>query len=601
MSREEMRQRGWTQCDIILVSGDAYVDHPSFGIALIGRWLEHHGFRVGVIAQPEWRDKSEFMLLGRPKLFFGISGGNVDSMVANYSSLKHRRKEDDYSPGRRGGLRPDRTVTVYANRIREAYGDNTVIVLGGIEASLRRLAHYDYWDGTVRRSILFDARGHILVYGMGELPVLEIARRLQAGCPPEELDDIPGTAVIRRISPDGAQVSLLPSYEAVSGDKGAFNEAFRKSRTQMEPAASITLVQPHGNRHLVVHPPSRPLTSEELDRIHELPYSRRWHPRYDQHGGVPALETVRHSITSHRGCFGECSFCALFFHQGRIVQSRSAASILREAEHIAGLKDFRGTISDIGGPSANLYGSGCEKWKKGRFCDNRSCLTPTPCPSLKLDYSGLIRLYRQVMLIPKVRHLFIGSGLRYDLLIDKKSDEYLNQLCRHQISGILKVAPEHNDPVVLDLMNKPRFDRYEAFVERFSAAVKRAGKKSYIVNYLITDHPGTTLQASFHLVGYLRRRGMKPEQIQDFLPSPMTRSTAMYYTGVDPISRKKVHLPDTIRERRMHRALIQPDLPGNRQLADEALRRIHREPPASSSHLQRIKISARGRKSGKKR
>lgn len=575
MSRQEMRRRGWNQCDIILVSGDAYVDHPSFGIALIGRWLERHGFRVGVIAQPDWRDKSDFMLLGRPKLFFGVSGGNVDSMVANTSSQKHRRKEDDYSPGRKGGLRPDRAVTVYSNRIREAYGQDAVIVLGGIEASLRRLAHYDYWDDAVRRSILFDTRSQILVYGMGEKAVLEIARKLQAGVAAEALDEIPGTAVIRKTPPQGVQRIDLPSFELLNRDPKAFNEAFRKSSAQMEPGAGLTLVQPHGDRFLVVHPPHLPLSREELDQIYELPYTRRWHPGYDRQGGVPALETVRHSITSHRGCCGECSFCALFFHQGRIIQSRSAASILREAARIAAMDDFRGTISDIGGPTANLYGARCKKWETGRYCRDRSCLTPSPCPSLKLDYDGLIRIYREVMRLPKVKHLFIGSGLRYDLLLDRNSDAYLDQLCRHQIGGILKVAPEHSDAQVLDLMNKPRFDRYEAFVERFIAAMKSAGKKSHLVNYLITDHPGTTLEASYRLAGYLRRRGMKPEQVQDFLPCPMTRSTAMYYTGIDPVSRRTVQVNHDPRERRLHRALLQPGLPGHRRLVDEAMNRLN--------------------------
>lgn len=599
MSRQEMRSRGWNQCDIILVSGDAYVDHPAFGIALIGRWLEKHGYRVGVIAQPDWRDKSDFMLLGRPKLFFGVSAGNVDSMVANYSSLKQRRRQDDYSPGRNAGRRPDRAVIVYANRIREAYGDEAVIVLGGIEASLRRLAHYDYWDDAVRRSILLDARAQILVYGMGENAVLEIARRLQSGLEVDQLDGIPGTALIRQCPPSGPQVRVLPSCEQVSRDKQAFNEAFRISRAQMEPAAALTLVQAHQDRWLVVAPPPPPLNQAELDAVYELPFSRNWHPVYDQQGGVPALETVRFSVTSHRGCCGECSFCALFFHQGRIVQSRSPASILSEIRRMAARTDFHGTISDIGGPSANLYGAVCEKWKSGHFCSNRSCLVPSPCPRLKLDYAALVRLYRAAMAVGAVRHVFVGSGLRYDLLLQKGSDEYLTQLCRHQISGILKVAPEHSDPEVLDLMNKPRFERYQSFVERFHAAVTAAGKKTHIVNYLITDHPGTTLLASYRLAGYLKSRRIRPEQVQDFLPSPMTRSTAMYYTGVDPVGNRKVYRAANPRERRMHRALIQPDLPANRQLADEALRRIHCEFPEIDRRPRTVSRAGQKKRTGK--
>lgn len=596
MSREEMRQRGWNQCDVVLVSGDAYVDHPSFGIALIGRWLEKHGFRVGIIAQPDWRSKSDFMLLGRPRLFFGVSSGNVDSMVANYSSMKQRRQKDDFSPGRKAGLRPDRAVTVYANRIREAYGEKAVIVLGGIEASLRRLAHYDYWDDRVRRSILFDSRASILVYGMGEYPLLEIASRLDKGEKADELDGIRGTAVVRSQLPPGIRSCKLPAYEEISQSKEAFNRAFNLSRKHMEAAAGLTLVQAHGDRLLVVFPPRLPLSRQELDEIYDLPFSRSWHPRYTDAGGIPALETVRYSVSSHRGCSGECSFCSLFFHQGRIVESRSQDSILKEIQTIAATASFRGTISDIGGPTANLYGASCAKWKKGQFCANRSCLTPEPCPRLGLDYGGLIRIYRKAMSIQKVKHVFVGSGLRYDLLLDQASDEYLRQLCRHQISGFLKVAPEHNDPEVLELMNKPPFERYEAFYKRFVSTAAAVGKKTHIVNYLITDHPGTTLPASYRLAGYLRRRRMKPEQVQDFLPSPMTRSTAMYYTGTDPVSGRRVYRSSDPRERRMHRALLQPDIPAHRQLLDEALRLVHGQMAADKALRSRRGSVAAGRK-----
>jgi uncharacterized radical SAM protein YgiQ len=589
MSREEMKKRGWNQCDIILVSGDAYVDHPTFGIALIGRWLEQHGFRVGVIAQPDWHKKDDFMLLGRPRLFFGVSAGNVDSMVANYTSMKHRRHEDDYAPGRRGGLRPDRAVTVYARGIRQAYGEEAVIVLGGIEASLRRLAHYDFWDDRVHPSILVDSTAQILVYGMGERAALEIAQRLDKGL---AIGDIRGTAILTKDLPKSGKILKTPSFEQIADSKTSFNEAFLLSRQQMEPTAGLTLVQPHGKQMVVVNPPAMPLKPDEMDSLYDLPYTRSWHPRYESEGGIRALETVRFSVTSHRGCCGECSFCALFFHQGRIVSSRSQVSIIKEVKTLAEQPGFRGTITDIGGPSANLHGAMCEKWKQGRFCQDRSCLTPEPCPRLKLDYPGLIRLYKAAMAVPRVKHVFVGSGLRYDLLLGPESDALLTQICSHQISGILKIAPEHSDPRVLDLMNKPRFDRYELFYERFKRTVAAVGKKSHIVNYLITDHPGTTLQASFRLAGYLRRHHMSPEQVQDFLPSPMTRSTAMYHTGRDPLTRQEVEVTRVLRERRLHRALLQPELLAHRNLADEALRRIHSQEPDQPSHPRRGTQSA---------
>ena len=583
-SREEMLARGWEELDVILVSGDAYVDHPSYGVSVIGRLLESRGWRVGVIAQPDWRSPEGFAVLGRPRLFFGLTAGSVDSMIANYSAGKRPRAEDDYSPGRRAGLRPDRAVIVYANRVREAFGPRVPLVIGGIEASLRRFAHYDHWDERVRRSILLDSRADLLVYGMGERQVTEIAERLDRGEPVGSLQDIRGTAFVRGAAgsaepPAAASaggVLRLPSCEEVQADPGRFNEAFLRIREGQDPAAGLTLVQPHADRLVVVNPPALPLSSAELDAVYALPYARSWHPRYDAEGGIRALETVRHSVTAHRGCCGECSFCAIAFHQGRIVQSRSPASVLAEIRLLAGREDFHGTVTDIGGPTANLYGASCERWRSNTFCAERSCLVPQPCPRLELAYPRCIRLYRDAAALPGVKHVFIGSGLRFDLLVQPEAGPYLEQICAHQISGILKVAPEHRSDGVLRLMNKPPFAVYERFVERFRAAAAAVGRKIFIVNYLITAHPGTSTADAFELARWLAERGIRPEQVQDFLPSPMTRSTAMYHTGRDPLTGRPVHVPRSPRERRRQRALAQYDQPRNRPLLIETLQELGR-------------------------
>ncbi len=576
-SRAEMRERGWQALDVVLISGDAYVDHPSFGVSLIGRLLESRGWRVGVIAQPDWRSLDDFRRLGRPRLFFGITAGNVDSMVANYSANGRPRKADDYSPGRRAGLRPDRAVIVYANRVREAFGAATPIVIGGLEASLRRFAHYDYWDGEVRRSILLDSRAHLLVYGMGERQVVEIAERLDRGEPVAALDAVRGTALACSPADLRRAATRMPSFEEVRGDPDRFNQAFRLIRRQMDPAADLALVQPHAERLVLVNPPALPLEPAQLDELYGLPYARAWHPGYDAAGGVPALETVRGSITAHRGCCGECSFCALFFHQGRIVQSRSPASILEEIARLAERPDFRGTITDIGGPTANLYAASCPRWRERTYCPDRSCLVPAPCPRLALGYETCIDLYRRAAAVPGVKHVFIGSGLRHDLLVQPWAQPYLRQICGHQVSGILKVAPEHRSDRVLRLMNKPSSRAYDQFVARFRAASAAAGKKIHLVNYFITAHPGSTLEETLSLARYLAGRAIRPEQIQDFLPSPMTRSTAMYHTGRDPLSGEPVPVPRALRERRLQRALVQYDQPRNRPLLLEALRKLNRQ------------------------
>lgn len=567
MSRQEMEALGWQECDVIVITGDAYVDHPSFGAAVIGRLLESRGWRVGIIAQPRWQDAADFQALGRPRLCFGITAGNVDSMIANLSAGKQRRRRDDYSPGGKAGLRPDRATIVYANRAREAY-PGVPLVLGGLEASLRRLAHYDYWDDRVRRSILVDARADILVYGMGEQPLPDIVARLAAG---EEPAAIRGTVTVAATDRAPAVAVRLPSFEEVASDRQRYLEADRLAAGELAPGDGRPLVQPHGDRLVVQWPPPPPMTQRDLDAIYALPFSRRWHPRYDQEGGVPALETVRTSVTAHRGCCGDCSFCAITAHQGRIVVSRSEQSILAEVRRIAADPDFAGTITDIGGPTANLYGARCRRWDRGRFCRDRHCLLPERCPHLSLGYDRAIELYRRAARVPKVKHVFLGSGLRFDLLTADRDRRYLEQIAAHQVSGLLKVAPEHCDDRVLGLMNKPRFAVYEEFLRRFRLASRKAGKEQYVVNYFIAAHPGSSLRETLKLALYLAKRRIKPEQIQDFIPTPLTRAACMHHTGIDPATGQRVHVPRSLKERRMQRALLQYDRPANRKLLEAAL------------------------------
>lgn len=570
ISDKNLRARNWSQLDIILISGDAYVDHPSYGTAIIGRILEASGFKVGIIAQPDWRKPDDFLKLGKPKLFFGISAGNLDSMVANYTANKKPRSKDDYSPGGRMGFRPDRAVIVYANKLREHFPGVT-LVIGGLEASLRRLAHYDYWANEVRRSVLLDSRADILVYGMGERQILEIAGRMSRG---EGLDNIKGTIIIKSSIDDLKDYIIVPSFEEVSHDKGKFNQAFKVAYYECDPLQGKTIVQKYQKRYLVQFPPALPLTEEELDRICDLPYARSWHSVYNKEGGIPGFETVRFSITSHRGCCGECSFCSLYPHQGRIVQSRSRESVIREAKILATQKGFRGTISDIGGPTANLYSADCELWKKTGVCRNKKCLVPAKCGNLKLGYNKALELWKEVMKIPGVKHLFIGSGVRYDLLVDKYSDEYLKALCRNHVSGQLKVAPEHVADSVLDIMNKPRIKVYEEFIDRFRKVNKTLNKKQYLVNYFISSHPGSDLNSALEMSSYLSHRNIRPEQVQDFIPLPMTLSGCIYYTGSHPFTGERIYTPETFRERKMHRALLQYNQPKNKKLVRQALKML---------------------------
>ena len=573
VTKKDLKERGWDGLDIVLITGDAYVDHPSYGAAVIGRVLEHAGYKVGIIAQPDWRGTEDFVRLGKPSLFFGITAGNLDSMVANYTSGKRQRKGDDYSPGGQAGLRPDRATIVYANRVREIFGD-VPIVMGGIEASLRRFAHYDWWDNAVRRSILVDGRGDILVYGMGEKQVLEIAKRLKAGV---DITGIRGTVVVRKEITFLKDYIEIPSYREVREDKEKFNDAFNGIYQNLNPFKSKTVVQKHDTRFVIQFPPQTPLPVHELDSIYELPYARTWHPAYDKKGGVPGFETVKFSIISHRGCCGECSFCSLSMHQGRIVQSRSEASILREARCVTEGKDFKGTITDVGGPTANLYQATCSLWNKEGFCQDKHCLIPKKCKNLQLGYKRSIGLYNTILRLPKIKHLFMESGFRYDLLTEDKSMAYLEQVCRYHVSGQMKVAPEHSVDKVLKIMNKPDFATYEAFVKKFREVNKKVRKEQYLVHYFISAHPGSTLEDTLELSLYLMRRKIHPEQIQDFMPLPLTLSGCIYYTEKHPLSGEKVYVPKTFRERKMHRALIQYRNPANRKFIHEALRILKNE------------------------
>ncbi|MDP3790298.1 MAG: YgiQ family radical SAM protein [Candidatus Omnitrophota bacterium] len=575
-SKDDLKKRGWDEPDIILVTGDAYVDHPSYGAAIIGRALEDAGFKVGIIAQPDWNSLDGFKKLGRPKLFFGVTAGNLDSMLAKYTANKKMRSTDDYSPGGKAGLRPDRASLIYVNKLQQAFKD-VPIVLGGMEASMRRLAHYDYWSDKVRRSLLLDSKADILIYGMGEKQILEIAQRLKNGEGKGGLNNIPGTVVIGN-SMDGLNnYSLIPSFEDLAGDKDKFNEAFKIIYSEADPVRGRTIVQKHGERFVIQYPPAHPLATEEIDRIYSLPYMRNWHPMYDRAGGVPGFETVRNSIISHRGCAGGCNFCSLYLHQGRIVQSRSIESLVAEIESIARDKKFRGTITDIGGPTANLYMASCHLWKAPGTCRDKKCLMPQKCKNLKLGYDYSVRLWQELKKIPRVKHVFVGSGIRYDLLTDSHSDEYLRELCGEHVSGQLKVAPEHCVDSVLDLMNKPKFRAYEKFIDKFENINKELGKKQYLVNYFIVGHPGARLEDALELAAYLKKIRVHPEQVQDYIPLPMTISACMYYTEKDLFTGKHIYVAKNASDRMMQRALLQYKNPQNKMYVRMALKKLHKE------------------------
>ena len=577
VSKEDMEERGWWWYDFLLVTGDAYVDHPSFGTAVIGRALEAEGYRVAVLAQPDWHSADAFRAMGRPRLGVMIGSGNLDSMVAHYTAAKKRRSEDFYSPGKKAGLRPDHAVIVYANRAREAFPD-LPIVIGGLEASLRRFAHYDYWDDKVRRSALADAGADILVYGMGEYATREIARRLKKKEPAGSLRDIRGTAVLVSDPSVCAYDSVtLPSFEAVSTSMTDYADATRVEYEEHDPVRGKALIQQHGNRYLIVNPPAMPLSTEELDFVAELPYTKQYHPMYEPMGGVPAIEEVKFSVIHNRGCFGGCNFCSLAFHQGRMVTSRSHESLIREVTALTKFPDFKGYINDVGGPSANFRHPSCAKQLKYGMCAQKRCLAPTPCPNLDADHSDYLALLRKLRNIPGVKKVFVRSGIRYDYMLEDKNQEFFAELVKHHISGQLKVAPEHCIDSVLDCMGKPHIGVYEKFMDQYRRLNDKYSKEQYIVPYLMSSHPGSTLQDAVALAEYLNRMGRQPEQVQDFYPTPGTISTCMYYTGLDPITMEPVYVAKSYHEKAMQRALLQWKRPDKRKLVMEALKEAGRE------------------------
>lgn len=581
ITKEDMAERGWDELDFIMIGGEAYVDHPSFGNAIISRVLEHEGYRVGIIAEPDWRDCSSFKVLGRPKLAFLISSGVIDSMVNHYTASKKPRSEDVYSPGGKAGLRPDRAVIVYANRAKEAY-KNVPVIIGGIEASLRRFAHYDYWDDTVRRSILVDSKADILIYGMGEKPIVEIAARLNRGEQINQITDIRGTAVLKAAPKEGRlelglNQILVPSFEEVKSDKLKYAEAFHIQYQEQDPIRGKTLLQQHGDRYLIQYPPAFPLTEGEMDQIYALPYQRTYHPTYKSAGGVPAIQEVEFSITSHRGCFGGCSFCALTFHQGRMIQKRSQSSILNEAKKLIWSENFKGYIHDVGGPTANFRNPSCKIQKEKGVCKDKQCMANGGCKNLEVDHREYLQLLRKLREIPEIKKVFIRSGIRFDYLMLDKNDEFFEELCEHHISGQLKVAPEHVVDRVLQKMGKPSRQVYDQFVKKFKAINEKLGKEQYLVPYLISSHPGSDLGAAIELAEYLRDSHYTPEQVQDFYPTPGSLSTCMYYTELDPRNMEPIYVPKSPKEKAMQRALLQYRRPQNYKLVLEALRKAGRE------------------------
>ena len=580
VSRADMEARGWDQCDFVYVCGDAYVDHPSFGMAIISRVLEHAGYRVGIICQPDWTDPASISALGEPRLGFLISAGNMDSMVNHYTVNKKPRHEDAYTPGGRAGARPNRAVTVYGNLIRRTFKDKPIII-GGIEASLRRLAHYDYWQDKLKRSVLLDSGADILLYGMGEHSIVEVADALDGGLPVDQITFVNGS--VYRTSGAGAldnvfDYELLPSWDVLEKDRLAYARSFNIQQQNMDPITGGRLVEPYPNGvYVVQNPPSAPLTEREMDEVAELPYARHWHPDYDVAGGIPAFDEIRFSISSNRGCFGECSFCALAFHQGRMVQVRSRESIMREAEELTHDPEFKGYINDVGGPTANFFKPACKKQLTHGVCKNRRCLWPDVCRNMDTNEDAYADLLRDLRQIPGVKKVFVRSGIRFDYTMADASDKFLVELLQHHVSGQLRLAPEHVSDAVLSVMGKPRREVYDAFVERFERLSAEYGLKQYVVPYLISSHPGSTMKEAVELAEAVRDMGYMPEQVQDFYPTPSTMSTCMFYTGVDPRTMEPVYIPRDPHEKAMQRALIQYRKPENYKLVKEALRKAGRE------------------------
>lgn len=574
--QEDMKQRGWDTLDFIVITGDAYVDHSSFGTTIIARVLERHGYKVGIISQPGWHNAEDFKKLGKPRLGFLIGAGNIDSMVNHYTVAKRKRRKDVYSPGGQGGYRPDRAAIVYAQRAREAY-KGVPIILGGIEASLRRLGHYDYWDNKVRRSILLDSKADLIMYGMGEKAVIEIAEALDSGLPIEEITFISGT-VYKTNDKDRAYGGiLLPSFKEISESKRKYAESFYIQSQHIDAIAGKVLIEPYEDLYVVQNPPQAPLTQIELDAVYELPFVGTYHPTYEEAGGVPAIEEVQFSLTSNRGCYGNCNFCALAFHQGRVVQSRSENSLVKEASQMAENPNFKGYIHDVGGPTANFRHQACEKQLIKGVCKSKQCLFPRPCKNLKIDHKEYVQILRRLRNIPKVKKVFVRSGIRYDYVLADKNKEFLQELCEHHISGQLRVAPEHISDKVLSYMGKPTSNIYLKFVKEFERMNKELGKKQYIVPYLMSSHPGCDLNDAIELAVYLKKLGHMPEQVQDFYPTPSTLATCMYYTELDPRTMEKVYVAKTSKEKAMQRALIQFSKKENYNLVYEALIAAGRE------------------------
>ena len=605
ITREEMKERGWDQVDFVYVSGDAYVDHPSFGHAIITRLLESRGYRVGIIAQPDWRKPESVQVFGEPRLGFLVSAGNMDSMVNHYSVSKKRRKTDAYTPGGEMGKRPDYACVVYGNLIRQTY-KKTPIILGGIEASLRRMAHYDYWSDKLKRSVLLDSGADVISYGMGEHSIVELAEALDAGIPVEDITYIAGTVVKTKSLDSIYDAEILPSFEDLKADKMNYARSFYTQYLNTDAFNGKRLVEPYSDHlYVVQNPPAAPLTQMEMDDVYSLPYQRTYHPSYEAKGGVPAIKEIKFSLISNRGCFGGCSFCALTFHQGRIVQVRSHESLIEEAKEITKDKDFKGYIHDVGGPTANFRHPSCKKQMEHGVCKTRQCLFPSPCKNLDADHRDYVSLLRKLRDIPKVKKVFIRSGIRFDYLLADKKQEFLRELCEYHVSGQLKVAPEHVAGPVLSLMGKPEHKVYEEFTRQFYKMNEKIGKEQYLVPYLMSSHPGSTLKEAVELAEYCRDLGYMPEQVQDFYPTPSTLSTCMYYTGVDPRTMQKVYVPKSPHEKAMQRALIQYRNPELYDLVIEALHKAGRSDligfgPKCLVRPRQIRGSGNDKKAGRK-
>ncbi len=576
-TRADTEALGWSEVDFVYVTGDAYVDHPSFGVSIISRVLEAEGFRVAILSQPDFRSAEDFKRFGRPRLGFLVTSGNIDSMVAHYTVSKKRRSYDYYSPAGEMGRRPDRAVIVYSNRIREAYGD-VPIIIGGLEASLRRFAHYDYWDNKVRRSILVDSRADLLTYGMGENIIIRIAKLLDKGIPIKKIRDVRGTVYLAKrgeaVHFDSVEVG---DYNTLKTDKEVYARAFATQYKNTDSVRGKAIIEYYDDKMLVQNPPMPPLEREELDRVYALPYARDYHPDYDAAGGVPAITEVKFSITHNRGCFGACNFCAIAFHQGREVRSRSERSVIEEAKKIAALEDFKGYINDVGGPTANFRYPSCDKQKDGGVCPNRKCLSPTPCKNLKVDHTEYAHMLSEIEKTDKVKKVFIRSGIRFDYLMYDKDDAFFRRLVKNHVSGQLKVAPEHCSNNALSMMGKPPIEVFESFKKKYFELTKEAGLEQYIVPYLMSSHPGSTMKDAVEMALWLKKWGYLPEQVQDFYPTPGTISTVMYYTGIHPMTGKKVNVTTDYHEKRLQRALLQYSKPENANLVREALKLAGRE------------------------